>query len=75
MARYFIRRVLSLIPTLLIIVTLSFFMIRLAPGGPFAREKEVPELILQNLLKRYHMDEPLGKQYLRYLGDIIRCDL
>ena len=75
MARYFIRRVLSLIPTLLIIVTLSFFMIRLAPGGPFAREKEVPELILQNLLKRYHMDEPLGKQYLRYLGDIIRWDL
>ncbi len=75
MARYFIRRVLSLIPTLLIIVTLSFFMIRLAPGGPFAREKEVPELILQNLLKRYHMDESLGKQYLRYLGDIIRWDL
>lgn len=75
MARYFIRRVLSLIPTLLIIVTLSFFMIRLAPGGPFAREKEVPEMILQNLLKRYHMDEPLGKQYLRYLGDIIRWDL
>jgi oligopeptide transport system permease protein len=75
MARYFIRRVLSLIPTLLIIVTLSFFMIRLAPGGPFAREKEVPELILQNLLKRYHMDEPLSKQYLRYLGDIIRWDL
>ena len=75
MARYFIRRVLSLIPTLLIIVTLSFFMIRLAPGGPFAREKDVPELILQNLLKRYHMDDPLGKQYLRYLGDIIRWDL
>lgn len=75
MARYFIRRVLSLIPTLLIIITLSFFMIRLAPGGPFSREKDVPEIILQNLLKRYHMDESLGKQYLRYLGDIIRWDL
>ncbi|MCE5256150.1 MAG: ABC transporter permease [Spirochaetaceae bacterium] len=75
MARYIIRRVLSLIPTIFVVVTLSFFLIRLAPGGPFAREKDVPEIILQNLLKRYHMDEPLGKQYLRYLGDVMRWDL
>lgn len=74
MARYFIRRVLSVIPTLFIVITLSFFLIRLAPGGPFARERDVPEAILQNLLKRYHMDEPLFKQYLRYMGDIIRWD-
>ena len=74
MARYFIRRVLSLIPTLFVIVTLSFFLIRLAPGGPFAREKAVPEIILQNLLKRYHMDEPLWNQYVRYLGDVVRWD-
>ncbi|MEN6363446.1 MAG: ABC transporter, partial [Rectinema sp.] len=59
MARYIIRRILGLIPTMLVIITVSFFMIRLAPGGPFAREREVPEAILQNLLKRYHMDEPL----------------
>ncbi|MEW6548099.1 MAG: ABC transporter permease [Spirochaetota bacterium] len=75
MSRYFIRRVLSLIPTLFVIVTLSFFLIRLAPGGPFAREKDVPEIILQNLLKRYNMDQPLVQQYLRYLGDILRWDL
>ncbi len=74
MARYFIRRVLSVIPTLFIVITLSFFLIRLAPGGPFARERDVPEAILQNLLKRYHMDEPLFKQYLRYMGDILRWD-
>ncbi len=74
MPRYFIRRVLSIIPTLFIVITLSFFLIRLAPGGPFAREREVPEAILQNLMKRYHMDEPLIKQYLRYMGDIIRWD-
>jgi oligopeptide transport system permease protein len=66
--------VLSLIPTLLIVITLSFFLIRLAPGGPFARERDVPEVILQNLMKRYHMDEPLFKQYLRYMGDIVRWD-
>ncbi len=74
MARYFIRRVLSLIPTLFIVITLSFFLIRVAPGGPFARERDVPEAILQNLMKRYHMDEPLFKQYLRYMKDIIRWD-
>ncbi len=74
MPRYFIRRVLSIIPTLFIVITLSFFLIRLAPGGPFAREREVPEAILQNLMKRYHMDEPLVKQYLRYMGDVIRWD-
>jgi len=66
--------VLSLIPTLFIVITLSFFLIRLAPGGPFARERDVPEAILQNLMKRYHMDEPLFKQYLRYMKDIIRWD-
>ncbi|HNP93605.1 MAG TPA: ABC transporter permease [Rectinema sp.] len=74
MPRYFIRRILSIIPTLFIVITLSFFLIRLAPGGPFAREREVPEAILQNLMKRYHMDEPLIKQYLRYMGDVIRWD-
>jgi len=74
MARYLIRRVLSLIPTLFIIVTLSFFLMRAAPGGPFAREKNLPEQVLQNMLKKYHMDEPLFTQYLRYLGDVARWD-
>lgn len=74
MPRFIIRRILSLIPTMFIIITVSFFLIRLAPGGPFAREREVPEAILQNLMKRYHMDEPLFKQYLRYLGDVVRWD-
>lgn len=74
MARFFIRRVLSIIPTLFIIVTLSFFLVRLAPGGPFARERDVPEAILQNLMARYHLDEPLLKQYTRYLGNVVRWD-
>lgn len=75
MSRYIIRRFLSLIPTIFIIVTLSFFLIRFAPGGPFSSEKNVPEQVLQNLMKKYHMDEPLGKQYLRYLGQVLRGDL
>jgi oligopeptide transport system permease protein len=74
MGKFIIRRLLSLIPTMLIIVTLSFFLIRLAPGGPFSGEKKLPEQVLQNILKKYHMDEPLGTQYLRYLGDVLRGD-
>ncbi len=74
MSKYIIRRLLSLIPTMFVIVTLSFFLVRFAPGGPFSSEKKVPEQVLQNLLKKYHMDEPLGKQYVRYLGDVLRWD-
>src|SRR4051812_14281761 len=49
-------------------------MIRMAPGGPFDRERVVPPDILANLMKAYHLDEPLWKQYLRYLGDLVHGD-
>jgi oligopeptide transport system permease protein len=75
MARFIIRRLLSIIPTMFIIVTLSFFLIRFAPGGPFSSEKKLPEQVLANILKKYHMDDPLWKQYGRYLGDMLRGDL
>ena len=74
MTKFIIRRFLSLIPTMFVIVTLSFALIRLAPGGPFSSEKNVPEQVMQNLLKKYHMDEPLVKQYFRYFGDVLRGD-
>ncbi len=74
MSKYIIRRLLSLIPTMFIIVTLSFFLIRFAPGGPFSSEKNVPAQVLQNLLQKYHMDEPLVKQYLEYLGNVLKGD-
>jgi oligopeptide transport system permease protein len=49
---------------------------RLAPGGPFSSEKEVPQAVLDNLLKKYHMDESLPRQYLRFLSDLVlRGDL
>lgn len=75
MSKYIIRRFLGLIPTLFIIITLSFFIIRLAPGGPFDTERAVPEQILRNIEAKYHLDEPLIQQYGRYLFDIIRGDL
>ncbi|MBP7094854.1 MAG: ABC transporter permease subunit [Spirochaetia bacterium] len=74
MARFLMRRVLSIIPTMLVIITLSFFLIRLAPGGPFAREREIPPEILENILKSYNMDKPLFGQYLDYLGNVLTGD-
>jgi len=75
MGRFVFKRALSIIPTVFVIITLGFFIIRAAPGGPFSREKAVPPGILANLEAKYHMNEPLVKQYFRYLGDILRGDL
>lgn len=75
MSRFIIRRFLSVIPTLFIIVTLSFFLIRLAPGGPFSSEKKLPPEIMANIMHKYHMDEPVLNQYFRYLGNVLKLDL
>ncbi len=56
-------------------MTLGFFVIRIAPGGPFASEKTLPPAVLANVLAKYHLDEPLLKQYLRYMLDVLRGDL
>ncbi len=68
------NRLLGLIPTLLVLITIAFFLIRLAPGGPFDGEKILPPEIRANLDVKYHLDEPLIKQYFRYLGQIITLD-
>lgn len=75
MTKFVIRRLLGLIPTLFIIVTISFFIIRIAPGGPFDFERRLPPEIMRNLEAKYHLDEPLLKQYGRYLLNTIRGDL
>ena len=74
MSRLILRRLAIGVPTLLIIITLSFFMMRLAPGGPFDQERPIPPEILRNIEKAYHLDEPLVQQYLRYLGGLLRGD-
>ncbi len=75
MTKYIIRRALGLIPTIFIIITICFFFIRLAPGGPFSSEKKLPPQILKNMQKKYHMDQPLIVQYGQYLVDVLRGDL
>ena len=72
---YTLRRVVGFLPVLFVIVSLSFFMMRLAPGGPFDQERALPEQVRLNIEARYHLDEPLWRQYLRYLGDVARGDL
>lgn len=75
MTKFIIRRLLGLIPTLFIIITISFFVIRVAPGGPFSAERKVSPEILRNLEAKYNMDDPLFKQYFDYLGSVVRFDL
>ena len=75
MTQYIVRRFLGLFPTLFIIVTLSFFIIRVAPGGPFARERRIPPEILENIERKYNLDQPLLVQYGRYMFDVVRGDL
>jgi oligopeptide transport system permease protein len=74
-ARYLGGRLLGLPAVLLVIVTGSFFIMRIAPGGPFDMERALPAEVRANIEARYHLDEPLVRQYLRYLGDVARGDL
>ena len=69
------RRVLQMIPVLLVIATLTFFMIRLAPGGPFDAEKNVSPEIRKNLESYYGMNKPMYQQYFDYLGRLVQGDL
>ncbi|RAP32475.1 oligopeptide ABC transporter permease OppB [Candidatus Marinamargulisbacteria bacterium SCGC AG-414-C22] len=70
----FVRRFLIAIPTLLCLLTIAFFMMRITPGGPFDTEKDLPPIIQENLNKIYHLDEPLYQQYFRYLGQLLQGD-
>jgi oligopeptide transport system permease protein len=74
MTRYILRRLLAAIPTLFAIITISFFMIRLAPGGPFDANRHVTPQVLINLQKAFHLDEPLYQQYARYLWNVLHFD-
>lgn len=74
MLRFVARRLLQLIPVLFVIVTLTFFMVRFVPGGPFTVEKAVSPEVLKNLNAHYGLDQPLWRQYVSYLGNLIQGD-
>ena len=74
MLRYLLGRLLAFPPVLLVIVTGSFFIMRVAPGGPFDMDRALPEAVRANVEAKYHLDEPIVRQYVRYLGDVARGD-
>jgi oligopeptide transport system permease protein len=71
---YIARRILTGIPTLLVIITIAFFLIRVAPGGPFDQDRALPPAIEQNMLRAYNLDQPLPVQYGRYLLGVLQGD-
>lgn len=72
---YAFRRLLSALPTLLIVITVCYLMLHLTPGGPFDTERRVSDAVLANLNAKYHLDRPLWQQYLYYLGGLLQGDL
>jgi oligopeptide transport system permease protein len=74
MLSYALRRMAGIVPTLLVIITLSFAIIRLAPGGPFDQEQALVAPVRANLERLYGLDQPLPVQYLRYLGSLAHGD-
>src|SRR6266481_6370525 len=75
MLRFVAKRVLGLIVILFCVITITFFLVRLMPGGPFDRERKLPEHIEKQLLAKYKLDGPLFEQYADYLGDLLHGDL
>jgi oligopeptide transport system permease protein len=75
MERYILRRLVSSAATLFAVITIAFFLMRLAPGGPFNLEHPLDPRVMENLHRLYHLDEPVWRQYLRYLSGLARGDL
>ena len=74
MLRFTLQRLLTGIPTLLVLTALAFFLIRAAPGGPFDTERQLPPEIEANMRRAYHLDEPLVQQFGRYLWNLAHGD-
>ncbi|TCV99932.1 oligopeptide ABC transporter permease OppB [Biostraticola tofi] len=75
MLKFILRRLLEAIPTLFILITISFFMMRLAPGSPFTGERNLPPEVMANIEAKYHLNDPILKQYGNYLLQLTKGDL
>jgi oligopeptide transport system permease protein len=74
MWRFALNRLLQAIPVLLIVISATFMLVHSAPGGPFSAEKSVPPEVIKALEAQYNLDQPLWKQYISYLGDVVQGD-
>ncbi|HEY8370965.1 MAG TPA: ABC transporter permease [Thermodesulfobacteriota bacterium] len=75
MLRFVARRLAYALPVLFAVATITFFMMRVAPGGPFDAERRLPDAVEQSLRARYQLDRPLLEQYARYMANVLRGDL
>jgi oligopeptide transport system permease protein len=75
MLKLIIRRLLGMIPILLVIITITFFLLRLAPGSPFANEKAFPKEVTEALNKQYGLDKPIHIQYVNYIKELAKGNL
>ncbi|MGH4121505.1 MAG: ABC transporter permease [Clostridium sp.] len=75
MSKYILKRIVSSILTLWVVVTATFILAHVIPGGPFDREKVLPPEILKNIQERYNLDKSLLWQYQNYIGDLVKLDL
>ena len=71
---FILKRLLIAIPTLLAVITVAFFMMRAAPGGPFSMDRKLEPAIEQQIMAKYGLDQPLYVQYFDYIGDVARLD-
>ena len=75
MGKYFLKRFIAALLTILLIATLTFFMMHSIPGGPFTRERPVPDSIMERLNEKYNLDDPVFIQYLDYMKGLVTLDL
>jgi oligopeptide transport system permease protein len=75
MFKFILKRILEAIPTLLVLITISFFLMRFAPGNPFSSERPLPPEVMENINAKYGLDKPVLEQYFIYLTNVLQGDL
>ncbi len=75
MTKFIFKRLLEAIPTLLVLITVSFFLMRFAPGNPFSSERSLPPQVKANIEAKYGLDKPVIEQYFNYLKNLVQGDL
>ena len=73
--KFLFKRIAMGLVTLWLVITITFFLIHMLPGDPFQSEKAIPPKVKENLMAKYHLDRPLGEQYVEYLKNIAKGDL
>ncbi|BBM48759.1 ABC transporter permease [Leptotrichia wadei] len=73
--KFLFKRIAMGLVTLWLVITITFFLIHMLPGDPFQSEKQIPPKVKENLMAKYHLDRPLGEQYVEYLKNIAKGDL